>query len=427
MAPKLLGENGLYLQIGPANSDNAFNVEPDATQWTGLIGPTYPILSDVGNFFPLRSYYNHYQYGTYMGDSNIGTNTEFGIEEIGLYPTAPIPSNFGIGLPWHMMLKFYSQEIRDWQGSVNPNLLVELPYDGNSPNELLLTYRRSPLWWIRPTTPYNPVNTPTLANENVKLDRVRIYRYKRKPVVLKSVKHYAVNVVEGQQPDYGDFHGAGYEVSRIGFRYDTREQIRHAEVCGGGNTAPSNGGFDIIRLREIVQLPIGFSGFNSQYDNTSYSYPTSGFEYSDLGDYAVGLSEIGLIFSNGDPFTTSILNNYYYQVISKITSPIGGETTVHYSNFDDVAGSCNSYVQAIENSAFAPSYAECNQSPGGSPCGNGAPSGIVAPKTPPVVYSINLLVDHIEVKENGSTVYFDFKCFGESNRLNRYTTISTNL
>lgn len=116
LMPKLLDENGIYIQIGPANSDNSFDMPPNVVHWDGIRGPGYNIFDASGSAFPFASYFNYYPAvsGNLLGGEHVGTPEEFGTgnEGLGLYPTDPMPSKFGVGLPWHMMLPFYGREIQ---------------------------------------------------------------------------------------------------------------------------------------------------------------------------------------------------------------------------------------------------------------------------------------------------------------------------
>ncbi|MEM8584337.1 MAG: hypothetical protein AAGF87_08720, partial [Bacteroidota bacterium] len=433
LMPKLLDENGIYIQIGPANSDNSFDMPPNVVHWDGIRGPGYNIFDASGSAFPFASYFNYYPAvsGNLLGGEHVGTPEEFGTgnEGLGLYPTDPMPSKFGVGLPWHMMLPFYGREIQGGTFTNIPDLWTILAYTGAPIGTSEFTYSFPSFWWRHNNAPYLGDNNPTLADENVSLSRVRIYRYKRKPVVLKAVKHYAVNISEEVAPDYGNYSGAGYEVSNMGFKYDEFDGTRFAEVCGEENSiTPISGEFRILRLREIVQLPIGHSSSQTLFDeNSSSDFPTSRFDYSPLSEFSGEVYGMEWTDFNGGTYSFPILSNFQHQVISKIISPLGAETIISYSDFGGDPNGCNSYVEAVENSAFINGYTECGQFQNGGACGTSAPSGTIVPKQSPFTYSINLLVDHLEIKENGQSVFYDFRCFNSHERKDRYTAISENL
>ena len=426
VAPALLNENGLYIQIGPASSDSRYNISPLSAPLTaGNDGfdQQLSIYDNTGNqYFPLNSYYNHSSDIELTSDPNIGTPTETINTDISIYPTDAVPNNFGVGLPWHMMLPFYSEVLTANQVNPVPSLMGFAPYFGQSGGSWQFT--KSPFWWKDRSSPSVQVpNEPTLAGPNVELASVKIYEYRRRPQVLTFVRKYIVNGDPSVAPTG---NGAGQELVEVGtqgFRYDYQVHQRVNFVCGSGIQQSSTGELaGTTLLGQVVQLPVGGVTSNTYTGLTPVDgHPTFTFLYDDVASIpnstSGGYARLGES-SGTDPHQQR--SKLFF--ISETINPLGKHTTITYNGFGS-SGTGESFVVPIFDGKNAPS---CFSS--GTNCHpNESASTALLPVLNEQLVRFVLTVDHVECQENGTTVFYNYTYSNPTAKSEHLTNISPHL
>lgn len=263
---------GFHIQVGPANSDMDFSRFREDLNGQNCSPPdvcnAYFNKPLLGNYNPLNEQF--LVPGTRSGDA--------------------IQHNFGIGLPWHMMLPFYEE--MDGGYALCPS--SSFPWLE---------------WWDDEVG--STCNTPTFAGDDHALKELKLKRYGKNTYLLQNVK----KVVKNDQVDpQGNQAGPWYAVSNLKFTYELTPDIPVYTTA----TSPDLPGYlpktfglgvdrNIITLKKIIQLPL-------DGDETNIATaPTSHFEYSKLLNYTgfdVNEIEKGIITD--------------FLVLSKITNPLGG-------------------------------------------------------------------------------------------------------
>ncbi|MBD3636316.1 MAG: RHS repeat-associated core domain-containing protein [Crocinitomicaceae bacterium] len=147
MMPNVPSYNdGMNIQIGPANSDHNYSKYPDNIErGSGTDIPSaYKTYAHIDNAYHLAPYAN-------------------------------IAPNFGVGLPWSMTEPLYVE-------------LMGSPYITNPNYSDMYEF-----WWNEPNSNVNWSNEPTKFDENVYLKEVELIRYSKSPYMLQSAKLYRVN------------------------------------------------------------------------------------------------------------------------------------------------------------------------------------------------------------------------------------------
>ncbi|MEL6866492.1 MAG: hypothetical protein AAFP19_18850, partial [Bacteroidota bacterium] len=297
---------GFHIQVGPANSDNNFALRdiPVDLQNQPLVCNTY--MDKFAN--PILRRAN------------------------------PVPNNFGLGLPWLMMLDLYS-----W---VSPDIGY-CEYDVGSSNS---SYH---FWWndndgILMGNSW--ANEPTLASDRVELQEVRLLRYSRNPYMLKSVKKYVFDNGGELPEDYCDLEEDWNEVSNLQFRYEsmiTDNFVRVADQFDNSVTVTAKNKRCYFLLSQITQLPVGSSDDEADPvyqpvagDEDAGSdwvfpvYPTSHFTYKTFSSDINSLSGATIDPLPGGAGTGDWENILYpnanYAILESITSPLGKTTTIEY-------------------------------------------------------------------------------------------------
>ncbi|HLP55069.1 MAG TPA: RHS repeat-associated core domain-containing protein [Fluviicola sp.] len=140
---------GLNVQIGPGNADVNCNSIPGTT--ANLVSSNIP---------DARAAY-------------VFSNNAWEIKS-----AANLPGNFGVGLPWGMMIPIYKNMI---------TVLNAVTYSSGDANDAFK------FWWNYDSETYAMDNEPTKLDETVELDEFQLIRYTKNPYMLTSVEFYKVN------------------------------------------------------------------------------------------------------------------------------------------------------------------------------------------------------------------------------------------
>ncbi len=268
--------HGLNIQIGPGNSDMNYSAAP----------------SDVST--GVRPYTDKAYYFQYPSAVN---------------SAADINSNFGIGMPWAMMLPIYKQMAT----TLNPMV---------STSDALLTVLD--LWWNLndPSgTGYTHLNKPTKMDASVKLNEVEVIRYSKNPYMLRYVEFYNVN------GDVGGLIETGLHlVSKKKLEYtSSRERIleNYSYEFADSLRYKSNVMQVFVLLSKVRDIPI-----DDQTDTTFF--PTTFLSYE--------------TFKSSTPYydISSPLNGYAGKVLTKIVDHLGGITKIEYYPVSDLRTYYNS-------------------------------------------------------------------------------------
>ncbi len=273
--------DGFSIQVGPSNSDTNFDY---IENWNS---------SDPGLMQTP---------GTFTSYFNIDGNTPQAdyCETTGhiLRSGSPVPSNFGIGLPWYMLHDFYQEE------------------------ELLPNYEGGAAFWFNPqhlcpgvvTNAW--VNKPTMHNDQIYLQRAELIRYAKNPYMLTGVQKFVKNK-----------DGGWGMVNNAAFKYDVEQVRRYVNTKEGANCDPTTESYytntfrNIFLLTDIQQLPLGTSGYaeNAGFPNTHFGYSNSNTWNDNPGG--------GPLYNN--PYTGNVHNTNFI-VMDQIIDPLGKKTTLTY-------------------------------------------------------------------------------------------------
>ncbi|MEM6395796.1 MAG: RHS repeat-associated core domain-containing protein [Bacteroidota bacterium] len=411
--PKRYRENGVYLQIGPANSDNKFDLGPH----DHLITPQFRsqnMIYDESNVFPLNSYFNHFFNSELIGNNSIGTNSESVNKSLSLYPTDPVPRNFGIGLPWHTYLPFYSERLGVVGVNPVPTLLGTMDYTDVAGTIPQPQFMRQRFWWKDQSQISGINHRPTLAGEKVKLSNVKIYEYKRRTRKLAYVRKYTINGDPTLPPTADDGGLSHTEVSTQRFFF---EIAQGASLPGGCTSDPNFQGTSLSvdlgftqLLKKIVQIPVGTS-----LNSLSSSHPTTEFQYTDIAAI--------LHPSNpNSPQHESLLGHY---VITKMTNPLGKELEVTYNEFSDGAGSDGKSFITLP---FKPTPISGNCQEYATPCHPAEGNNInYMPRSNTPIKRYNLTVNFTKCNENGASVYYKYLYSSLTGNADYNTVVSPHL
>lgn len=302
-----LDYQGFHIQVGPANSDNNFSLDP-----IGISTPTPPF--DMP--YVCRSYFQT------LDPDDVGGYA--------LKSSDPIPNNFGVGLPWFMMGDFY--------GGIDEALQYCKPGWGD-PGSGILNF-----WWNdeEEYPLYSWENQPTKTEwanganppDRVYLDSVHLIRYAKNPYMLKAVKKYVFN--GGYELPEDPINEVWRPVMHLGFEYDLM-------TVGSSVTYwPSEGAIMqsqqtsnsrcIYLLKKIRQLPHNtMSPSQGDIDGA----PTTHFEYDN-----------SYVLSNMEPFSINMApvlpgnSSFYtlnssYALLTSVVNPLGKETSIEYYKLDE--------------------------------------------------------------------------------------------
>lgn len=288
---------GITIQVGPANSDNLFNMSPEDIVALTKQGAWNSLMAEDENAH--RSYYQQ----------NMGANP-YTLGAPKIQPYDPVPSNFGIGLPW-MMMKPLTHK---FMGNLLP--------DGSA--------TMFDFWWNdfkNTATPITYPNRPTLADENTYLSAVELIRYSKNPYMLKSVKTYKTN---------GEITGvAATSTGKILVnQFDLEYKLDSVNIIdnkfydvGDPITQTVDRRKHIYLLKNIKNIPVNGSGDNN--NPTTYNIsevPTMHFEYSVIVEPQTPLV---------NPEANFLRTNASLYVLTKHISHLGKETIITYNSFEE--------------------------------------------------------------------------------------------
>ena len=294
---------GFNIQIGPAISDNEFSLEP-----------TFEPDTQVPNI--CATYFN----------VNYPLNGS-----MPLFPTSPMPNNFGIGLPSHGLLNIWDNY---GYGDLN--------YCGTG-NQ----YSPARYWWNNlPTNawPNEPTGTQTTRrNEgggpgeeiNSRLQQVELFRITKNPWVLKRVtkkrwKYPNVDINQLLGDGYDDIASNFVLVSALELDYSLIQDERYMTMIAGfdsgnGKYSEAIGKRNIILLDRIQQLPLDYATGNYNGDYTKY--PAHLFSYSKFANnFEDVFSDVTFLGSNIG--TERVKQNFL--LMDQVINPLGGVTNIEY-------------------------------------------------------------------------------------------------
>ncbi len=259
--------NGVQIQVGPANSDHDFSRDPQTVS---------ALLSSNSSLIPTAS-------SAYYGYLNSWEGND-------LHPTSPIPGNFGMGLPWQMMERFYSN------------------YDDG---DLVYTAPRNRHWWSGGMYDINWNNEPTLAGNDVYLAGFAFIRHSKNAYMLHAVTKYRTNGEISPVDAQGRI-----AVSRFQMDYEVKLDTLLNNVISN-SLVPQvryHGVHNTIVLKSIFTVPV----INSLND------PLSGYHPDDLPRTTFRYSQIRHAdYSDGR-------SNKFYYPLTELTNKLGGRTRVEY-------------------------------------------------------------------------------------------------
>lgn len=281
------------VQIGPANSDNDFSIDPNDIA-----------LNSSGDYRIASTYYNNPNfigaYSTYKNKTAL-----------------KCPSNFGAGYPWYMIFQYYKN------GVVKPGTALEYPFK----RAFNTWWGATQKWGTSDPTKHNYMQS-TLS-KNIFLENFEINRYSKRPYVLKSVKHYILNATtnSAHTAQTGPIF---YKTMELNFIYDVIETAVYASTISDNSTYTSNSVYDryVIVLKEVINNTDN-SAPTVKKLKTKYSYSTvsSPFLVDDLGIvngthyYTYEQGGDAILLNKVETATGSIKDIIYYDWgISGVTS-----------------------------------------------------------------------------------------------------------
>ncbi len=310
---------GITIQIGPANSDGVFDRKPWLTENEDMLtGPDQPSA---------YMSYAHARWALLHDQSN--NDNVVGVPLIGPLSHDRMPDNFGIGLPWSMMLNVHRYLMGQFPNGV---------FDVTAPG--VFEPKTAPMfsfWWNDHSQfGVNWENRPTCLGPEVTLKSVELVRYSKRPYLLTAVRSY---VFSGE-------YDAGYVDS--GKRLAAELIIDHelnSSLVPLPDALPQTEEqpVDIGRhqnqytISAIHQVPVDPSSANPVQPDLQQlaSYPTTYFSYAPPTEFlspdfqlphapcgsgaAIPLDPMRLALNGG-------------QWLRAITDPLGAVTTVDYND-----------------------------------------------------------------------------------------------
>ncbi|MCF8433297.1 MAG: hypothetical protein K9G37_02410, partial [Crocinitomicaceae bacterium] len=245
---------------------------------------------------------------------------------------ATVPSNFGTGHPWAMMVPIYAKMALQ-NGAMSGSL-----------GSILDLFKN---WWQDPNNP-ETVNIPTKFDNQVKLEEVELVRYSKNAYMLKGVKQYRINgeysfyVPSGVNPPDGK-----KLVSQKYLDYDFKDEyvLRNYDYSNNDIVEiEENRRRRIIFLKSVSEVPVNgdLYAVNFNLPNPNVVLKTS-LVYSKVINTAVSGD---MIFTPEKPFAG--LNKY---LLTEYIDHLGGITKLEYysagsdesrvsNNYESIAG-CN--------------------------------------------------------------------------------------
>lgn len=332
--------DGLRVRIGPANSDNCFDMGPTDAASREKIGYA---TNNGGSAIWHPSAYKSYSHARWYDEGlNLSTNVH-GKKAFGPLSHDPLAPSFGVGLPWSMLLNVHK---RISGGGDYP--------DGDSPGSKEPRLASAfDFWWSAEDCDNieSWMNRPTLFDDAIKLERLAIVRYAKKPLALASVKKYVRHGEAGANPEQGWYlkestamhYGEEVQAQPLYWEQDNQGvgQMEYA------SSLPRR----VVLLKSISVAPCDPSqdGLQDPMQIPVNEWPTTRFKY----DKAVAFNDPGYIglptyyCSDGandtdcpqtagvaytpfiDPFNPFIRDGV---LLAEVVEPMGGITTIEYND-----------------------------------------------------------------------------------------------
>ncbi|MCE3229807.1 MAG: hypothetical protein K0S32_4358 [Bacteroidetes bacterium] len=312
--PKLpTNNNGVYFQVGPANSDHEVNIQMED------MGTNNPYLTGV---FANNSY-RAYSYWFYKG----GANT---VEKYkSTNPYYKPGNNFGLGLPWYMMSSVFSRRF-----GLNPDT-----------NHTAYGSPLNRIWFKTDGLSASWSNVPTAANNNVKLTALELIRYSKNTYMLTNVKKYVTNgypvydknngyvLLDSITLSYQNIIDTVYDVTKfesftatVNVPNDTT--LNCTPYTGGSSFTKigtkkfiKNGYQNVIILKSITSHPTNAVARNATFSSGPAALTTY-FDYKTV--------KTDSLFFN-DPY--GVMQGQFsghFHLLNKITDHLGGITEYNY-------------------------------------------------------------------------------------------------
>jgi hypothetical protein len=360
---KILSSN-IFIEVGPANSDNKFDFDFEDNSQTNAAVEIYlltngstvpaPVSLTYMNILP-RPFAPLFSLQEAENSPSIilgSKDFDLGNFNLPIYPTSSVPNNFGIGLPWHNVLNFYNKELDiTEQGST----VLGMYFSSMLNNLEMYPAFKDPRWWNGSGSGQIEAewdNNPTYADDKVSLQSVKVYKFSRRPIVLKSVKKYVSASAEVSIDQVGtDNYLAGKTLVRhvqLDQSFDCSSiYLREASPCSGDPSercsefVPSSQLSCNYQLDRITEMPVGTGGGTAAAVNFEYkSIDFSAAELQRLRDVARGNFSV-------ENFAGNI-------ILSGVTDALGKKTEIFYQTLYDATSDNRdqkSYFSIIKSSA----------------------------------------------------------------------------
>ncbi|MBL7955936.1 MAG: RHS repeat-associated core domain-containing protein [Flavobacteriales bacterium] len=249
----VFSNNGIRIQVGPANSDNNFN----------MAGSTLD-LTDLQKAPGLPSAYRSYPHRRWELRN---VTDPAGMPSFGLLSHDPIPQNFGIGLPWSAMLPVH----RKYELAISYNENGIQTPDGDS---------HFGFWWSNGSNEMDWPNKPTPLSATSKLKGVELIRYGKRPWMLMHVKKYVRN---GETTNDG-----GWQLyAQVNLAYERTDMqipvpVQPTNYTGTVIYEPYQR--SVYELTSIERMPLENASLLNNPNEQSIS---TRFLYADAEDYAL--------------------------------------------------------------------------------------------------------------------------------------------
>lgn len=259
---------GLNIQIGPGNSDINYASSPSGTP--NLVNSNVPAAK-----------------ATYFMRNN----------SIQVKSAAEVRNNFGVGLPWGMMVPIYQSMVS----------IFDPLFGSAAPPSNAFEF-----WWNDNLSLYAYPNKPTKLDESVKLDEFQLIRYTKNPYMLVSVELYNVNgeindplnnglkLVSKKKMEYTTTRTQMLE----NYAYNTNDPLKYKSNSSTARQVH-------ILLKAVREIPVIPTSDTTKYLTTFLEYAP--FVSADS------------VYNDTKP-----LNGYKGLLLSKFVDQLGGITKIEY-------------------------------------------------------------------------------------------------
>lgn len=256
---------GINVQIGPGNSELNYAAAP----------------SDI-----VDAQHGNKPYAVHAYPSKY-----YGYE---LKSAANVPANFGIGLPWEMMVPVYKSMI---------SVLNATTYSGGNP---VVAFEH---WWHGSDA---NKNRPTQLDETVELDEFELLRYTKNPYMLTTAELYQVN---------GEINSPTNDglklIAKKKLEYTTKrtQMIENYDYDANDPLVYKSGAYPVrqvhVLLKAIREIPVDGTTDTAKFLTTFLDYST--------------YTSADSVFSLSDP-----VNGHKGYLLTTFTDHLGGITKIEY-------------------------------------------------------------------------------------------------